>query len=239
MSWSNESSRHSLASRGIRTRAIYNPIADPEIYDVGFYEHHRGEKRDYKGSGLEDIDAIDVVMAARAFIDEVIVLSRFHYKTIDKTIQEFNEFKRIRYASEMGLGDYWEAYNELVYSIAMAIIASYQPRIKSIYLKGSRVTGFYTSESDLDVIIQLDLPENLLDDIIEIGSVERWKWITKPKEVLYDEIEVLDEIVGSTIVFDFEPHNRLAEEINGMHFDVVDVRYSKPEGVILKIWEAP
>lgn len=111
MSWPNETYRHSLASRGIRTRAIINPVASPrwrqERYTPG---SHKG-LREYSGSGLKYLDKQEIIDWVKDF---VILMNQI---------------------SE-------EEYNDL------------ELDIKSIYLVGSRVSGFHTSESDLDVVVE-------------------------------------------------------------------------------------
>ncbi len=63
MSWPHEPMRHSLASRGIRTRAIVNPMADPKWYQ----EHRYGPSdsikglRKYRGTGLETLDEDEII----------------------------------------------------------------------------------------------------------------------------------------------------------------------------------
>ena len=101
MSWPNEPHRHSLASRGIRTRSIPNPITSPK------WTHK--EKRLYSGSGL----SIDV--------DEVVEL-------VDDYIKSVNRYS-------------YQDHNDL------------NLNVESIYLVGSRVSGFHTEESDLDLLV--------------------------------------------------------------------------------------
>lgn len=101
MSWPDESSRHSLAARGIRTKAIPNPVINPK------WTHK--EKRLYSGSGL----SVDV--------DNVIEL-------VDDYIKSVNRYSH-------------QDYNDL------------NLNAESIYLVGSRVSGFHTEESDLDILV--------------------------------------------------------------------------------------
>lgn len=112
MTWRNEPQRHSLASRGIRTRAIINPIADPKWHQPTRYgpDTTKGT-RWYAGSGLKYLDKEEIIDWIKDF---VILMNQISH----------------------------EEYNDL------------ELDIKSIYLVGSRVSGFYTSESDLDVIVK-------------------------------------------------------------------------------------
>ena len=69
MGWPNESFRHSLASRGIRTRAIVNPIASRRWYQERYYGEgtYKG-KRPYLGSGLENVDQEEIVDWVKDFV---------------------------------------------------------------------------------------------------------------------------------------------------------------------------
>ncbi len=117
MSWPNETYRHSLASRGIRTRAIINPVASPrwrqERYTPG---SHKG-MRWYAGSGLESLDKQEII----GWVEDIVILM-----------------------NQMSKEDVW----------IDGISNDLELEIKSIYLVGSRVSGFYTSESDLDVVVE-------------------------------------------------------------------------------------
>ena len=62
MSWPHEPGRHSLASRGIRTRGIPNPTTNPK------WTHK--EKRLYSGSGLS-VDVDEVIELVDDYIKSV------------------------------------------------------------------------------------------------------------------------------------------------------------------------
>lgn len=71
--WRNEPNRHSLASRGIKSRAIPNPVASLRWSDSYTRGSQKGLRR-FKGSGLENVntdDIIDYIMKFRDFINEI------------------------------------------------------------------------------------------------------------------------------------------------------------------------
>lgn len=114
--WHNETARHSLASRGIRTRAIVNPVADPKWYQEERYgpgESSVKGPREFRGSaGLSNVTLNKVVDWV---LDSVILINQ--------------------YLNEEGVKDF-------------------NVEVEAIYLVGSRVSGFYIGESDLDVIVR-------------------------------------------------------------------------------------
>lgn len=69
MTWYKESHRHSLAARGIRTRAISNPVASPKWFDERRYGEgtYKGD-RPYLGSGLENVDEQEVIDWVKDFV---------------------------------------------------------------------------------------------------------------------------------------------------------------------------
>lgn len=149
MSWPNEPHRHALARRGIRTRAIPNPIADPSLYDIEWYRR-KGEKvsRKFVGSGLEGIEKFDVLDELRTYIRE-----------IDGTKEIEEGYVRDYYNFLAGLT---RDMSEMPYEEFEKFFDEWEDRfleIEAIYLTGSRVTGFYTPESDIDVYIQIKKPE--------------------------------------------------------------------------------
>lgn len=126
--WHDEPQRHSLASRGIRTRAIVNPVASQEWYHEERYgpESYKG-LREFSGSGLEILDEgeiVDWILDANMITNQIL-----EENDIDVNLE-----------------------------------------VESIYLVGSRVSGFFTEESDLDIVVNykdipLSLKSRYLDEI--------------------------------------------------------------------------
>jgi len=111
LTWRNEPARHSLASRGIRTRAIINPVSSPRWQQERYISGSNKGLREYSGSGLKYLDEQEIVDWVKDF---VILMNQISH----------------------------EEYNDL------------ELEIETIYLVGSRVSGFHISESDLDVIVK-------------------------------------------------------------------------------------
>lgn len=174
--WRNESARHSLASRGIRTRAIVNPIASPDWFDEDRYFN-----RKFVGSGLENIDE-DVIVD---FIDELILRANLFVRP--------------------------------------------DIEVKSILLTGSRVSGFYKDDSDLDIYIVLKWPDD--EDNIRwmesdystnvnngIDNAKWDMWMNKENVIIDDN------------------GNKIKMDVNFGWDNPLDSEYSLP---YVKIWEAP
>ena len=158
MGWPNEPHRHALARRGIRTRAIPNPIADPEHYNPNIYEDNwlkNKARRPFKGSGLENISKWDVI------------------EQIDDFLYEFDGTKEKERDWDM------RGYYDLLKSMSRDFDMQYDEfekmfdeggkffEVKAIYLFGSRVTGFWTPYSDVDVYIQLKRRKDFDNDTLE------------------------------------------------------------------------
>ena len=132
--WHNESQRHSLASRGIRTRAIPNPVASEDLYWQPtklwyLYEVQKGETdtRDFRGSGLEGIykdDVMDIV---------------------------------------------WKVVKNMEKRLGVPVV------LKDVFLSGSRVTGFWNEDSDLDVSIVVE-PKDIESLLVSIGGRSQLSW---------------------------------------------------------------
>ena len=181
MTWKNESARHSLASRGIRTRAIINPIASPRWYQERYYGEgtYKG-KRPYLGSGLENVDQQEIVDWVKDF---VILMNQI--------------------AEEEG--------DEL------------DVNLQSIYLVGSRVSGFYTEESDIDIVIRFK----------DISVKEQMEKIDKMDKYLPDAWMMMGH--------DKEWLVKSSDEDDLIKVDIASWGWTPPEesSPYLKIWEAP
>ena len=70
MGWPNEPHRHALASRGIRTNAIENPVANSKWYRKDLYDSEKKPRR-YSGSGLEGLSKEQVVDWVNRFVDRI------------------------------------------------------------------------------------------------------------------------------------------------------------------------
>lgn len=178
--WFREPARHSLASRGIRTRAIINPVASPEWYRE--YRYGPGKDsikglREYRGSGLENVDAQEII---GWILDYFILLNQIAEEDGDP----------------LGL------------------------EIQSIYLVGSRVSGFYEEGSDIDVIV-----------------------VFKGDGVVDDEYRSIIDmyIVDTTMAIDFDKEWLVKSGDDVIKVDVVYWGWEGPEegSPQLKIWEAP
>ena len=184
--WFREPARHSLASRGIRTRAIVNPIADPKWNRQStIYGHTRycpytikGTRR-YVGSGLEHLDEEEIIDWVKDF---VILMNQIS----------------------------GEEYNDL------------ELDIESIYLVGSRVSGFHTGESDLDVIVKFK-EDNRSNDSAYVKLVD-------------------DYMVEALMALDHDAEWLLKSgEDEAVRVDLVLYGWEGPDegSPHLKIWEAP
>lgn len=130
--WYGESYRHGLASRGIKSRAIINPIASPEMFDPKIYGPGTPKGiREFRGSGLTVVNERDVIEKINEIIDVANQGKLSHVKgRLDTPIE-----------------------------------------IKSIYIVGSRVSGFHKEGSDIDVYIQLKQTNNYPQDFDYIDRV--------------------------------------------------------------------
>ena len=143
--WHREPGRHSLASRGIRTRAIPNPVAGLNIYDPEIYERNLRKdsmSRQFKGSGLEHIDKDDL---------------------LEKINESLHDFDGSKEWDEGRLEDYYHKVRDMFREFDMSfeefenIYESGKKlfNIRAIYIYGSRVTGYWLPYSDVDVYIQI------------------------------------------------------------------------------------
>lgn len=181
MTWKHESARHSLASRGIRTRAIINPVASPRWYQERYYGEgtHKG-KRSYLGSGLENVDQQEIIDWIKDFV------------TLMNQI-----------ADEEG--------DEL------------NVDLQAIYLVGSRVSGFYTEGSDIDIVIEFkNLPVK-----------EQIEKIDKMNKYLVDALMMLSH--------DAEWLVKSGDDDDMIKVDIVTWGWNPPDesSPYLKIWEVP
>ena len=158
MSWPKEPQRHALARRGIRTRAIENPYADPKSYDPKLYDENpfrNKTRRKFMGSGLEDIDVYDVIEAVNEFMYE-----------FDGTKEKETDWDMMSYYDLLKSmsKDFDVPYDEFekIFDEGKKFF-----EIKAIYLFGSRVSGFWTPYSDVDVYIQLKKRKDFDNDELD------------------------------------------------------------------------
>lgn len=185
--WHEEPARHSLAARGIRTRAIANPVASPrwhqERYTPGSYKG----LREYSGSGLKHLNKQEIIDWTKDF---VILMNQISEE------------------------DIWldgsSKHNDL------------KLEIKSIYLVGSRVSGFYTSESDLDVVVEFK--ESIRSDDSE--------YIRLVEDYMVDALMALDHDAEWLVA---------SNDDESVRVDLVLYGWEGPDegSPQLKIWEAP
>ena len=157
MGWPNEPHRHALASRGIRTRAIENPFATPGRYDPKIYEENlmKGKtKRPFRGSGLENIDVWNVLGAVDGFLYEFDGTREWEEGRLDDYYymfkDRFNDF-------DMSYDEFYELYEDDKKLF----------NVKAIYIFGSRVTGYWTQYSDIDIYIEIGQTPGIENDYIE------------------------------------------------------------------------
>lgn len=162
--WHRESYRHSLASRGIKTRAILNPVASLECYNPRLYEKNSyKQERSFIGSGLEVIDVSEVLNVVNEHIYEV--NGRQDYEE-GRLREYYHILKGLFNNFNMSYEDF-----EDVYKSGRSLFD-----LKAIYLFGSRVTGFWRSCSDIDVYIQIKsfpgIDDNDLNQMVaKIGNI--------------------------------------------------------------------
>lgn len=164
MSWPKEPSRHALARRGIRTRAIPNPVAGPDWYDSELYEGYKQSQREFIGSGLEHISANDVVEEVFRFMKIVKGPPVRNRSVFVENISQFMEEYRIRTPDFTEFAQYdFDVDEDLIQKFYEATNSDRDIiEIEEIYLIGSRVSGFYKPGSDLDVFIVVKDKPNLI-----------------------------------------------------------------------------
>ena len=178
--WHNESARHSLASRGIRTRAIINPVASQEWYDKTRYGlGTRKGHRKFAGSGLEDIESQDVI----DWVNDIVILAN-------------------QVGEEEGL--------------------EYRLEIEAIYIVGSRVSGFHTYKSDIDVLIEFK-------DNAPWNEKETFK--NEMDRMMYDAVD----LISHNLIWMIQSKDKSHVKV-----DIAEWGWEGPDegSPHLKIWEA-
>jgi predicted nucleotidyltransferase len=221
--WPREPARHSLSARGIRSRAIKNPIADPNLYDREWYSK-KGEKhpRKFVGSGLEGINSYDLIETITPVIN---IIRGFNEDNGTHQYPEEYAASLKSISREMDIPierieEFWSNYEDFL-------------QIKAIYVTGSRVTGFYNSKSDVDIYIQYeDRPEfhRQLNDIHMDQTTEVEDFFDGLLEAAYlgidvsggDDLHVKDYTTGKKVKVDI------------MHLSI-----EPPKVPAIKIWEGP
>lgn len=218
--WRNESARHSLASRGIRTRAIPNPVADPSLYDSSLYGISRKVDRDYRGSGLDNFEVDEVVNFVETRMGRIkdilnkksIFLNWFEVEGDDEWIE--NE------SSVTGVMRYRKTSVERLYKLMKDdpdII-----EVDEIHLIGSRVTGFWRPNSDLDIYVKVKIKPELLE---VTGGLDR---------ELIMLLEVLRDYARVTSEYDYGD-NMI---VNHILTDVVRLSLYEPVEPSLVVWRS-
>ncbi len=226
--WHQEPARHSLASRGIKTRAIMNPIASPELDVQEVYTKRGRSPRKYIGSGIDKITVEQVV-------DQILPIFDHLKKDTHEMIEDYDMF----------LEDSIRPYDTLgvdIYRVREILDEIYTRgfEIEEIYLYGSRVTGFYDPRpgmSDLDVAVVLKYDQklaNLFDELAyETYDVE----MNLEKRISYF-VWMNREWMGSVYGFGYDLHVKDKDGIR-IDIDLVKSGFEPPENVnLLKIWEA-
>lgn len=236
MSWPRESMRHSLASRGIRTRAIPNPVAGPDWYDPGLYEGYKQSQREFVGSGLEHVNADDVVDEVLRFMKIVRGPSVRNRELFIGNISQFMEEYRIRTPDFTEFAQYdFDVDEDLIRRFYEAAKSDRDlVEVEEIHLIGSRVSGFYEPGSDLDVFIVVkDKPK--LMEVFEGENNPRAK-INAILYALWDDASITvrwsDEFNPLSVTDDFGKE---------MSLDVVPMSIDAPyhDVASLCIWRDP
>ena len=221
--WPREPARHSLSARGIRSRAIKNPVADPNLYDKEWYSK-KGEKkpRKFVGSGLEGINSYDlietitpVINIIRGFDDE----NGTHIYAGDYSAS-LNRISREMDISEDRIEEFWSNYEDFL-------------QIKAIYVTGSRVTGFYNSKSDVDIYIQYEDRPEFHRDYGEIHMDQ-----TNEVEVFFDHL-IEAAYLGAGISDKNNLHVKDYTTGKKVKVDMMRLSIEPPKVPAIKIWEGP
>jgi predicted nucleotidyltransferase len=212
--WFGQPHRHSLAARGVRTRGIENPVADPVYYQPGIYEDNplkERRRREFVGSGLERLSTRQVLDEVNRFISEFDGSREWE----EGRLEDYYDMLDRMFDLDTSYEDFKEIYSE----------GGHFFEVKAVYLFGSRVSGFWTDESDIDVYLQIKpiwcLDAEYVDRIAE-----------KLREAIVNYL--YDEDRFPTVV-DNEGHF--------ITVDVIQVSTKTPEEYywgypMLKIWEA-
>jgi len=226
MSWRNEPQRHSLASRGIRTRAIFNPLAAPELYDPKLYKIRKGVDRKFIGSGLEKINL-------ETLVDEVGLGFDLLQRNLFDDDQIYENYLDMMIRPYHVAGTNKEHLRGIIDQIINIGI-----EIDEVYVYGSRVTGFYIPESDIDVAVVIKPKEGLVDLFDELID-----YTYSPDANLNSVLSYFTychrEILGSEFGYGYDLF-MIDEDGNHMRIDIHYVGFEEPEniGPGLKVWES-
>lgn len=222
--WHNEPGRHGLASRGIRTRAIPTPGFKPSEHLEHFYTGMKGGRR-FIGSGLEDIDPEDLILLSTEtmdFLDKTNFDDENEYESfLNEVVDEFQNT-----IFECGLKRDVDTRRTIddIFTIGL------EPQ--SIYVFGSRVSGYYTPESDIDVaIVMKKNPEAMaivrrgwtLDSFLFFKSLFDAVLVVLTREYGWGEIPVIGDEQGRDIQVDMG----------------LMIEHPSSRQPTVKIWEAP
>lgn len=218
--WWSEPTRHSLASRGIRTRAIPNPIADSSLYDSSLYGTSRKSSREYSGSGLEDFEVDEVVDFVEIRMGRIrdmlnkksVFLNWFEAEGDDEWIENESSVTGVMHYRKTSVERLYKAMKDNPDLI----------EVDEIHLIGSRVTGFWRPDSDLDIYVKVKIKPELLE---VTGGSDR---------ELIMLLEVLRDYARVTSEYDYE--NNMS--INHILTDVVRLSLYRPVEPSLVVWRS-
>jgi predicted nucleotidyltransferase len=196
--WPHESARHSLSARGISTRGIPH-VAHPDP-DVEVVYQSRKKPREFKGSGLEDIDVDDVVMEAQKFVD-VFNLHNYDLKDYDVILNDFMREIEERYPKARGKNP--------ILAKKLTEIMSMGLEMDKIYVYGSRVTGYYDAGSDIDVyiVIKGTIPLATALGQFREASLDDRAWPISDNTLQYINHEFMEALRFRWDMREFEPIN--------------------------------
>lgn len=159
--WHNESQRHSLAARGIRSVGIENPyITRSELTELVYGD--RKYEREYMGSGVEGIEPGDITEHAFE------ITKYMNKKSFDSSNHYYEFLGRVTDSVWRNAFSSDTIADDDIYNAINEIFSRNLIKIKSIHVYGSRVTGYYRPLSDIDVAVIIEENKDLMD---LIGSV--------------------------------------------------------------------
>lgn len=217
--WYNEPYRHSLAARGIK-----NLIANPNLYRPEF---HEGTKR-----GREFLDEKGLEMVDVLFIEDLVDEVNEHLKAGYYDVGRKSEF--VSYFHDALMNEDWITDEVWGYdsdpNISRREIGEFYDvwrkdrsivSVDEIYIVGSRVTGFYLPESDVDVFVRMK-PNPKLFEIF--GTREK--------------INAILSLIWDTGVLFYKFDAEKSPEVGGLRLDIVNFSLGEPPCPAISVWRS-
>ena len=228
--WFKEPARHSLAKRGIKTRGIENPYTKPSVLTKMVCGERECEK-EFIESGLDNInpeDITEVSFEIMEYMDRKNFKIETEYRSFAKDVSHVMHHDFPTYVHGLRKDVNSEALIDDIFTIGI------EP--SSIHVFGSRVSGYWKSDSDLDVGIVIKKNPDLMEKVGQIWNVEKegtWMFF---KFLLMSVYEVLTDRYNwmpSDITIRTEGGNGEIELDIGLMVNDPD-----PTLPSIKIWEA-